>query len=383
MSTATITVTARGLPYKKLQFENTPIIINESSVPYPYSLNASKKLQFENTPLITNQSSAPWTIPNTLNFLGSKYTLDSTNKASGTIVGLTLGGLYGQYFNGHWRGTISTGNIGTLPLSNATLFTSIAYGSRADYYGFIAIGYFVPPTTGTYNFWTSSNDGSGVWIGDIARASSGRNTSNAVVNNGMGVAQSDTKRGGSINLTAGQVYPIRIVHEEDAGGDNLTFSWSGPGINETTNLTQYFYYYQTGVNFSNTGPVVGFNEINRDNITYNDNPAAQALYYKDVFNIRSTGNKDTTNPAASTRYYKDVFSIRSSLSQISSFTPIESTNRTIYINSGVVPYDIQALRVRDSTVTAVEFRVSRIIDSAVVIGVGSVAVSGADKQIWY
>lgn len=149
-------------------------------------------------------------------------------------------GLIGQVFGGDWRSTIATGNIGSLPLSSPTTYTSINYGSFSDYYGFIAIGYFKPPTTGTYTFFTSSDDGSGVWIGDIAAASSGRNTGNAVLNNNMGGGQGNTKRSGSTTLTAGIWYPIRIVHEEVVGGDNLTFSWSGPGIGETTSLSTYF-----------------------------------------------------------------------------------------------------------------------------------------------
>jgi hypothetical protein len=149
-------------------------------------------------------------------------------------------GLIGQFFNGDWRSTISTGNIGTLPLSSPTTYTSISYGTRGDFYGLLAIGYFKPPTTGTYTFFTSSDDGSGVWVGDIASAASGRTTSNAVLNNNMGGGQGDTKRSGSITLTAGIWYPIRIVHEEGSGGDNLTFSWSGPGIGETTALGTHF-----------------------------------------------------------------------------------------------------------------------------------------------
>jgi hypothetical protein len=99
-------------------------------------------------------------------------------------------GLAGKFFNGSWRATIATGNIGTLPLtttndsSNVTgttglpsadhrygvnLWPSIAYGnSIGDNYGFIAIGYFTPPTTGSYTFYTSSDDYSGVW--EIGRA---------------------------------------------------------------------------------------------------------------------------------------------------------------------------------------------------------------------
>jgi hypothetical protein len=149
-------------------------------------------------------------------------------------------GLIGQFFNGDWRSTISTGNIGTLPLSNPTTYSSISYGTRGDFYGFIAIGYFKPPTTGTYTFFTSSDDGSGVWLGDLASAASGRTAENATLNNGLGIGQGDTKRNGTASLTAGVWYAIRIVHEEGGGGDNLTFSWSGPGIGETTSLATHF-----------------------------------------------------------------------------------------------------------------------------------------------
>ena len=176
----------------------------------------------------------------------------------------TTPGLAGKFFNGTWRPTISDGNIGTLPLtttndsSNVTgtgglpsaahrygvnIWPSIAYLTLGESYGFIAIGYFVPPTTGTYTFYTSSDDYSGVWVGSIASDISGRTSANATVNNGMGggAGQGNTKRSGTISLTAGQSYAIRIVHEEGNGGDNLTFSWAGPGITETTDLTQYFY----------------------------------------------------------------------------------------------------------------------------------------------
>ena len=184
---------------------------------------------------------------------------------------LTTAGLAGKFFNGDWRSTISTGNIGTLPLTanndsssvtgttglpsaghryGVNLWTSIAYGDGlGDLYGFIAIGYFTPPTTGTYTIYTSSDDGSGVWIGDLALEGATRTSVNATLNNGLGAGQGNTKRSGTIALTAGVSYPIRIVHEEGNGGDNLTFSWSGPSIAETTDLSIYF---KTKINSNGT-----------------------------------------------------------------------------------------------------------------------------------
>ena len=195
----------------------------------------------------------------TLKFYSTRRTGGGTNPL------ILIPGLAGKFFNGSWRSTIATGNIGTLPLTTANdssnvtgttglpsanhrfgvnLWTSIAYGDGlGENYGFIAIGYFTPPTTGTYTIFTSSDDGSGVWIGDLALEGATRTSANATVNNGMNLGaggQGNTKRSGTIALTGGVRYPIRIVMEEANGGDNLTFSWSGPGISETTSLSTYF-----------------------------------------------------------------------------------------------------------------------------------------------
>lgn len=174
----------------------------------------------------------------------------------------TTFGLAGKFFNGNWRATIANGNIGTLPLTTANdssnvtgtaglpsaghrfgvnLWPSITFGNDiGSTYGFIAIGYFLPPTTGTYTIYTSSDDGSGVWIGDLALPEAVRTSGNATLNNGLGAGQGNTKRSATTSLTGGVMYPIRIVHEEVGGGDNLTFSWSGPGISETTDLLTHF-----------------------------------------------------------------------------------------------------------------------------------------------
>lgn len=173
-------------------------------------------------------------------------------------------GLAGKFFNGTWRTLAQIGTIGTLPLtttndsSNVTgttglpsaahrygvnnWNTSIAYGNGiGDSYGFIAIGYFIPPTTDTYTFYTTSDDGSGVWVGEIASAAGGRTPANAVLNNGLGPGQSATKKSGSISLIQNIPYPIRIVHEEGTGADSLTFSYSSSTIAETTSLASYFF----------------------------------------------------------------------------------------------------------------------------------------------
>ena len=174
----------------------------------------------------------------------------------------TTFGLAGKFFNGSWRATIANGNIGTLPLTTANessnvtgttglpsanhrfgvnLWTSIAFGNGiGENYGFIAIGYFLPPTTGTYTIYTASDDGSGVWIGDLALPEATRTKANATLDNNLGGGQGVIKRSATVSLTGKVMYPVRIVMEEINGGDALTFSWEGPGIAETPDLSTHF-----------------------------------------------------------------------------------------------------------------------------------------------
>jgi hypothetical protein len=180
------------------------------------------------------------------NYAGtSSYSSQSSSITTGNnFPYATLGHLRGQFTAGADTTQMTNGNLLTFPITGdqSSIYSSISYslGTVASY-GFIAIGYFVPPTTGTYTFFTSSDDGSAVWVGDIAEAVSGRNLTNAVLNNNATGTQGNIKRNGSTTLNAGTAYAIRIVHRTIGGGENLTFSWSGPGISETTNLSQYFY----------------------------------------------------------------------------------------------------------------------------------------------
>ena len=221
---------------------------------------------------------------------------------------LSAGGLLGKFFIGDelnnngtspngtvgpWRVAARTGDIGTLPLTitnesaprDTGLYTFgtnnydgvrmstgmpsaahmygrnvwpyINYGGDSsdlvgNNFGFIAIGYFTPPVTGDYIFYTRSDDNSGVWLGAVAAAYSGRTIANATVNNTLesdsGHASADAVSS-SVPLTAGVPVAIRIVHEDWYGGELMTFSWSGPGYPKTTDLSTYFSFVvdQNGV----------------------------------------------------------------------------------------------------------------------------------------
>ena len=227
-----------------------------------------------------------------------------------TVFSLSAGGLLGKFFigaelnhsgsgpeprgsEGPWRVAARTGDIGTLPLTitnesaprntgqypngfdnydgvrlstgmpsdahryGRNVWPNISYGGDnsdlvGNNFGFIAIGYFTPPTTGDYTFYTDSDDNSGVWVGSIAAAYTGRTRFNATVDNNLvsttGRA-SEKVPGTPVTLTGGVPVAIRIVHEDWYGGELLTFSWSGPSIAETTDLSTYFSFVvdQNGV----------------------------------------------------------------------------------------------------------------------------------------
>jgi hypothetical protein len=100
------------------------------------------------------------------------------------------------------------------------------------------LGYFKPTTTETHTFYLNSDDGSYLWIG--ATAVTGFTTGNALINNGG--AHAPVEVSGSIALTAGQYYPVRIQFGEGGGGDVLQFSYETPTIAKTTDVTGKVFY---------------------------------------------------------------------------------------------------------------------------------------------
>jgi hypothetical protein len=100
------------------------------------------------------------------------------------------------------------------------------------------LGYFKPTTTETHTFYLNSDDGSYMWIG--ATAVTGFTAGNALINNSG--AHAPVEVSGSIALTAGQSYPVRIQYGEGGGGDELQFNYETPTIAKTTDVTGKVFY---------------------------------------------------------------------------------------------------------------------------------------------
>lgn len=92
---------------------------------------------------------------------------------------------------------------------------------RGDNFAVKFDGFITIPTTGSYTFYLKSDDGSRLYINN-----------NPVVNND-GLHGATGEQFGTVQLNAG-IYPIRVAFFEATGGEALTVSYQGPGINKQT-----------------------------------------------------------------------------------------------------------------------------------------------------
>ena len=150
-----------------------------------------------------------------------------------------LNGLYGKRYNDYFFDDVNWFNTATLNGGVNQLTQINGFTSDDDYYSWQWLGYFKASSTENYNFYTSSDDASYVWIG--ANALAGFTTANANVNNGG--LHGDEETGSSpVALTAGVYYPIRVQFGELEGGDVITVSFQTPSIAKRTNGLGYYYY---------------------------------------------------------------------------------------------------------------------------------------------
>ena len=151
---------------------------------------------------------------------------------------------YSGYFNDivSFFATATPASVGGNPATSVQT-TSIFEPAQDDGENFSCqwLGYFKPTTTETYTFFTSSDDASYVWVGD--NAVTGFTTTNSTVNNGG--LHGTIEKSGTIALTAGVYYPIRIQFGELSGGDVMTFNYSTPTITKTTTVTGLVFYNST------------------------------------------------------------------------------------------------------------------------------------------
>ena len=93
------------------------------------------------------------------------------------------------------------------------------------------VGYLKPTVSGTYYFWTASDDRSRLYLGSNGYESS--KTLIATVNDWtafQGWDEETNQISSGISLVAGQTYWIEAQQAEGGGGDHVSIAWQGPGI---------------------------------------------------------------------------------------------------------------------------------------------------------
>ncbi len=202
---------ANGTVSKVEFFQGTTKLGEDLTSPYSYSWTGVAAGTYslsaratDNAGAVTTSSSVSVTVSSTA-FTGR----EPENPAT------TLGGLNYKYYQGLWDvlpnfnalTPVKTGSVTNFDLSPRTV---------NDNFGFLYEGYVSVPSDGTYTFYTSSDDGSKLYIG-----------STEVVNNdGLHGAQ---ERSGSLALKAGK-HALRVVFFEQWGGELLEVRYQGPTI---------------------------------------------------------------------------------------------------------------------------------------------------------
>ena len=141
---------------------------------------------------------------------------------------------------------------------DSTVITDLTYNeglSNPNLYSYNYTGAFVPHVSGTWTFWTTSDDGSNVWIDNPATG-----VGTHVVDNG---GQHSTRTySGTIDVVAGTVYDIQVAYEDYSGGGEMRMDYQAPGLSRidgaltSYNNTIFQSAVITQISASNTGMIL-------------------------------------------------------------------------------------------------------------------------------
>lgn len=149
--------------------------------------------------------------------------------------GYEPGGAMRTYFEGISGSSVSNLTSATAKWPNRPdseeFLDAFDGGEHGDNYGSTVRGYVIPPVSGSYRFWISSDDSSQLRLGTSANpASAVTIASLSGWTNRYSWPDSGSQMSGLVTLTAGQPYYIEARHKEGGGGDHVSVAWTGPGI---------------------------------------------------------------------------------------------------------------------------------------------------------
>ncbi len=212
-------ILATALSYNKIQLTWADSSNNESG----FEIYRSTSQSGEYTIIATTGA-------NKVSYLDSNLTAQTTyyyriqaiNKYGGSGFSPSESGAlhYGVYAIPTSQNSLPDFNSITPVVTGLTPNVSLGVRDRDDYFALKFSGYINIATTGVYTFYTTSDDGSKLYIGEF-------NESNLVVNNNF--VQNATERSGIKTLTAGR-YPFHVTFFAKNGSQSLTTRYAGPGI---------------------------------------------------------------------------------------------------------------------------------------------------------
>ncbi|MEO0796763.1 MAG: PA14 domain-containing protein [Verrucomicrobiota bacterium] len=122
-----------------------------------------------------------------------------------------------RYYHGTWNSLPDFDLLTPEKVGSVSNF-DLAPRTQNDNFGFVFEGKIDVPATGSWTFYTTSDDGSQLFI----------NGTRVVNNDGLHGAR---ERSGSISLNAG-VHDIKVTYFEKGGGEILQARWAGPGVSK-------------------------------------------------------------------------------------------------------------------------------------------------------
>jgi hypothetical protein len=115
-----------------------------------------------------------------------------------------------------------------------------------DYFGARLTGWLIPPTSGDYTFWTTSDDDSEVWLSTddtaanlakICNVEGWMNYQDWTYTSG---APGTTYKSAPIALEAGKRYFMQVLMSDGTGGGCVGVGWAGPGIDGPTPIASQY-----------------------------------------------------------------------------------------------------------------------------------------------
>jgi hypothetical protein len=162
-------------------------------------------------------------------YLRNRWIPSGPSTSGSGVTGLTEQKYTGNYADDRDWFDANPGNKS----GSSTVITNLQKNDEGSHYSYNWTGAFVPHVSGTWTFWTSSDDSSHVFIDDLETGAATH-----VVNNGG--PHGTVERTGTITVVAGTVYGIQVTFEEYGGGASMRMDYQAPGLSRVNaNLTSY------------------------------------------------------------------------------------------------------------------------------------------------